>query len=181
MMMKTKYSCIALALFFSVAGCGGDDEAPKAPKMPGAPTADAAKTDADTETKEPTAASDDEDVDAYTYDPVGKRDPFKTYFEEVLVVESRGENTTELQKIELERLKLVAVVTGTSSPMAMVEDDTGKGYTVRLDTLIGKRFGRVKAIRRGEIVIREEYRDYTGKVIPEQKSMKLDPDAAAGK
>ena len=67
------------------------------------------------------------------------------------------ENLTELQRFELDKLKLVAVVVGTATPMAMVEDPAGKGHTVKIGTLVGKRFGQVKHIRRGEIVVQEEY------------------------
>lgn len=113
---------------------------------------------------------------AYSYDAVNKRDPFKTYFDELILEEQEQENLTELQRFDIDKLKLVAVVVGTATPMAMVEDPTGKGHTVKIGTLIGKRFGQVKHIRRGEIIVQEEFRDFTGKRIPVLKPLLLERD-----
>lgn len=113
---------------------------------------------------------------AYTYDAMNRRDPFKTYFDELVLVEAEAENLTELQRIDLDKLKLVAVVTGTATPMAMVEDSTGRGHTIKIGTLVGKRFGQVKQIKRGEVVIQEEFRDFTGKRIPVLKNLKIEEE-----
>ena len=64
----------------------------------------------------------------------------------------------------------------TKTPMAMVEDPAGRGHTVKIGTLVGKRLGQVKHIRRGEIVVQEEFRDFTGKRIPQLKELKLDEE-----
>ena len=113
-----------------------------------------------------------EDDLSFSYNADGRRDPFKTYFDELQLIDPQ-KNTTELQRHELDKLKLIAVVVGTATPMAMVEDPSGRGHTVRIGTLIGKRFGQVKKIRRGEIVVQEEFRDFTGKRIPDEKILKL--------
>lgn len=108
---------------------------------------------------------------------VQRRDPFKTYYEDLVGSENAAVDTsklTELQKIDLDKLKLVAVVVGTATPMAMVEDPSGRGHTVKIGTLVGKRLGQVKHIRRGEVVVQEEFRDFTGKRIPQLKEMKLE-------
>lgn len=105
-----------------------------------------------------------------------RRDPFKTYYEDLVPDNPAVDTTklTELQKIDLDKLKLVAVVVGTATPMAMVEDPTGRGHTLKIGTLIGKRLGQVKHIRRGEVVVQEEFRDFTGKRIPQLKELKLE-------
>jgi type IV pilus assembly protein PilP len=114
---------------------------------------------------------------SYTYNAVNRRDPFKTYFDELSQNEQQDQaNLTELQKIDLDKLKLVAVVVGTATPMAMVEDPAGRGHTVKIGTLVGKRLGQVKHIRRGEIVVQEEFRDFTGKRIPQLKELKLEEE-----
>lgn len=162
----------ALALV-PVVGCGDDDDTVEAtvatptlkkeqPK-PAEPPAD-------------TAAEENAERLAYSYDAVDRRDPFKTYFDELMLEQEEQESLTELQRFDLDKLKLVAVVVGTATPMAMVQDPSGKGHTVRIGTLIGKRFGQVKHIRRGEIVVQEEFRDFTGKRIPVLKPLKLEDD-----
>jgi type IV pilus assembly protein PilP len=165
-------SSIAIASAVMVA-CGGEEEAAAvAPvvKKDDAPKEEAAAAD----------AAKQEDL-SYTYNAVNRRDPFKTYFDELSQNEQQDQtNLTELQKIDLDKLKLVAVVVGTATPMAMVEDPAGRGHTVKIGTLIGKRLGQVKHIRRGEIVVQEEFRDFTGKRIPQLKELKLDEGNNSG-
>lgn len=160
----------ALATLACAVGCGEEEDysVPEAKKK--GDTGDTGGADAATE------APRNQDL-SYTYNPQNKRDPFKTYFDEL---ENAGgsqvdeANLTELQKIELDKLKLVAVVVGTATPMALVEDPAGRGHTVKIGTLVGKRLGQVKHIRRGEIVVQEEFRDFTGKRIPQLKELKLE-------
>jgi type IV pilus assembly protein PilP len=148
------------------AACGEDEDA--------AAAAAPKKRDETPKEEAPAESTRQEDL-AYSYNAVNRRDPFKTYFDELSSNEQQdASNLTELQKIDLDKLRLVAVVVGTATPMAMVEDPTGRGHTVKIGTLIGKRLGQVKHIRRGEIVVQEEFRDFTGKRIPQLKELKLD-------
>ncbi len=112
----------------------------------------------------------------YTYNAVGKRDPFRTYFSEIESEEVVRDKLTELQQYDLDQLKLVAVVVGTATPKAMLEDPTGKGHVVKNGTLVGKHWGQVKHIRRGEIIIQEEFRDFTGRRVTHLVPMKLPED-----
>ena len=150
----------------------GDDAEVNTPVVKKTDDKSAAK-EADT----PAEAPKQQDL-SYTYNAVNRRDPFKTYFDELSQNEQQDQaNLTELQKIDLDKLKLVAVVVGTATPMAMVEDPAGRGHTVKIGTLVGKRLGQVKHIRRGEIVVQEEFRDFTGKRIPQLKELKLEEEA----
>ena len=159
----------SLACVLFTAACGEDDDAAGEPVI----TQKAKPKEAPKE-----SAGDEQKTEqlTYSYDAVNKRDPFKTYFDELLIDEQEQESLTELQRFDIDKLKLVAVVVGTATPMAMVEDPTGKGHTVKIGTLIGKRFGQVKHIRRGEIIVQEEFRDFTGKRIPVLKPLLLEKD-----
>lgn len=166
---------VLLAVSAFAVACGDDEET-------ATPTV-APKTDAPA----PVAAAEPEKKAAdasYSYDVLvngtPRRDPFKTYFDELNTDEKTDTSKlTELQKVDLDKLKLVAVVVGTATPMAMVEDPAGKGHTLKIGTLVGKRLGQVKHIRRGEVVVQEEFRDFTGKRIPQLKELKLDTDGGA--
>ena len=46
--------------------------------------------------------------------------------------------------------------------MALLEDPSGKGHTIKIGTLLGKKFGQVKQIRRGEVDVQEEFRTSPG-------------------
>lgn len=163
-------AALVMALTLTLTACGDDEE--EAP-----PTLKPTKVEKPKETAEIKPKVKSTDELGYTYDAVNRRDPFKSYFDELLLVETEVENLTELQRFDLDKLKLVAVVVGTATPMAMVEDPSGKGHTVKIGTLIGKRFGQVKHIRRGEIVVQEEFRDFTGKRIPVYKPLVLEEEA----
>lgn len=177
-MRNIQIAAVLLSLVVLAAACGEDDSA-----TPGAAPGAAATPKADEPGAASPAEAEKQEELSYTYNAMNRRDPFKTYFDELSQNEQSDQsNLTELQKIDLDKLHLVAVVVGTATPMAMVEDTAGRGHTVKIGTLIGKRLGQVKHIRRGEIVVQEEFRDFTGKRIPQLKELKLEePVAAAGK
>lgn len=108
----------------------------------------------------------------YAYSPIGKRDPFRNLFD-LLQQEESQQELTELQRFELDQLKLVAVISRISTPYAMVEDPGGKGHTLTRGTLIGKNWGQVSQIREDCVVINEEYRDYTGRKVTNKTSLCL--------
>jgi type IV pilus assembly protein PilP len=150
----TRTLCVAVALA-SLAACDDPPPVQNRPTAP-APTPGASVEDL-------TTAEDSPEV-AYAYSPIGKRDPFRSFFEEFRN-EANSPELTELQRFEVDQLKLVAVVTGRATPYAMVEDPSGKGHTVTRGTLIGKNWGRVAAIATDCVQVREEYRDYTGRKV----------------
>ena len=152
------------------------------------PPAPAAKPAAAAAPKKAEQASTDKPADAaptveYAYSPVGKRDPFRSIIDDVNKPQE-GESTRPdcgpLCKWELEQLRLVAVISGVSNPLAMVEDPNGRGYVVRRGTFVGKRNGKVTQIRAGELVVTEIYRDQMGKPHVNPVVIKLPEDAKPG-
>ena len=89
---------------------------------------------------------------------------------------------TELQRFEIDQLKLVAIVSRVATPYAMVEDPNAKGHTLTRGTLIGKNWGKVSQITGECVEIKEDYRDYTGRkqsnklqlCLPKPPELKLD-------
>ena len=165
--MKRTFVVAGLSLLFlsSAVACGSDRPPPRPAAKKKAAKAEPAAMPAAEESKK---EQDQEEEPEFVYSPVGKRDPFKSPFKEETVVEraerEQGRPLTKLQRWDLEQLKLQAVITGTSDPMAMVVDPEGVGHVVRRGTLIGKNWGKVTAIRRDCIVITEQIRDATGAV-----------------
>lgn len=103
----------------------------------------------------------------WSYSPVGKRDPFRSYLAEKEAMEE-DENAireAETEKFELDQYQLTALITGTAQPAAMVEDPAGKGHVVRIGTRLGKNGGRVTRIMDTGIVVTEETRAPTGERI----------------
>lgn len=90
-----------------------------------------------------------------SYDPTGRRDPFRPYVESVDRPELTSE-MTPLQQYDLSQLRLVAVVTDERNPAgsrAVVEDSSGLGFIVQVGTPIGRTRGRVAAIERDRILV----------------------------
>ena len=106
----------------------------------------------------------------YVYSPIGKRDPFANVFgsRENTPMRVEGRKPTPLQRWSLDQLRLSMTVTGTSSPMAMLEDPENRGWAVRLGDFVGKNWGKVTAIQRDLIVVTETITDHsTGRVYPQ--------------
>jgi type IV pilus assembly protein PilP len=154
----------ALILVTACGGGGGSAAASQAPKM--APKASA-------ETK---AAGPIVEV-PYNYDPVGKRDPFRSPAEDMVLASSTDAPCNEpLCQWDLDQLTLVAIVTGDANPIGMVEDPQGRGYIIRRNTKIGRRGGKVTQIMRGSVTIAELWTQNDGKVTTNPKTLALKAD-----
>jgi type IV pilus assembly protein PilP len=151
---------LALASLAALAaGCGSPPPKAPPPKPPAAPVAPKAP-----DAVAAPAAAPVEAKDAYVYSPIGKRDPFRNPLDDM--VTSRAiESHCPLCRWSVDQLKLVAVVTGTANPLAMVEDPDGIGHMVRQGTQVGKNSGKVTAIRRDQVVIAETTHDPFGKLV----------------
>ena len=159
---KTPAGNAAVGLRNLTQGSAAAARTPASATAPGTPTG----------TQNSNGSPDDGGDIAYAYSPIGKRDPFRSLFDQ-LQREDNGAQTTELQKFELDQLKLVAIISRIATPYAMVEDPEGKGHTLTRGTIIGKNWGRVSQITPDCVVIKEEYRDYTGRKVTNKTEMCL--------
>jgi type IV pilus assembly protein PilP len=82
-------------------------------------------------------------------------------------------NVSPLQRYDLGELKFVGMIWGPKGAHALVEDAEGKGYTVTVGTKIGRGGGVVTRISDGVILVKEEFRDFTGTKVVRESSMKL--------
>jgi type IV pilus assembly protein PilP len=89
-----------------------------------------------------------------------KRDPFRPFT--VSLRRSPDRPLTPLERIDVGALNLVAVIWNMSSPRAMVEDDSGVGYSLSVGTKVGQNGGVVKSIEPDRVVVVEEYEDLEG-------------------
>lgn len=170
-----RFFCAAfLCLSPAVYNCAKKDEKPPPPRAARKKVAVKKKA---VEAPPPVVAEDfeiEEQRGTYGYSPVGKRDPFRSPFlRELETHTEEGEVITPLQRFDLDQLKLVGVVWGIPNPVAMVEDPEGNGYVIEKGTLIGKNWGKVARIIPEEVVVTEEYRDWEGKLIANEISMRL--------
>ncbi|MCP3144000.1 pilus assembly protein PilP [Pyxidicoccus xibeiensis] len=114
----------------------------------------------------------------YSYNPVGKRDPFRSPVDELNPVTPGpvASCSEPLCAFDLDQLKLVAVVTGDANPMAMVEDPVGRGHIVRRNTRMGRQGGKVTQILRDSVTVTEVFSG-NGEIIKNPVTLQLKPDA----
>ena len=106
------------------------------------------------------------------YDATGRRDPFRPP-RVGAAPRAAGEPRTPLQRYEIGQLHLVAIIYETLEPRAVVEDDQGLGYIVKVGTPIGPSGGVVRAIERGRVLITEQSIDYYGEQRLNEVTMEL--------
>lgn len=155
-------------------GCGGNNTPSEHKKAE--TTSKKAKAKPSRKTVEKVEKSVYEDT-AYSYDPMGKKDPFLPLIKE----EGKLNDTllaqgplTPLQKYSLAQLKLVAVLQAGEQSKAMVEDSKGDGYILSKGTLIGDKFGEVVQIKDNEVLIIEKEVDVSsGEIIEKNASLIL--------
>lgn len=100
--------------------------------------------------------------ETYSYDAVGKRDPFRSYrWQDDVAVEDEGPRGP-LEQFELGQLEVVAVVWETSRPRALISDPGGRSYVVREGSRMGKNEGRVIHIGDNLVLVKETYVDFAG-------------------
>ena len=136
------------------------------------------------EIKKDAATGADSIYRARFYNPEGKIDPFEAPFKKeaevtTAVKEQPGEEMpdrirqTPLEMIDLGQLKLVGVVRFPSGYKAIVEEQSGKGYTVKVGTYIGTNYGRITEIHKDHIIIQEKVKNVLGKVKDQKSQLKL--------
>lgn len=160
-LFATTVLCTALALI----GCGEEAAAPPPP-----PT---------TARKAAPPPAYDAGIDAtpylYSYNPIAKRDPFRGQTMEGDPTPDQPKDATTcdepLCQFDLDELSLVAVVSGDSNPLAMVEDRTGTGHLVRRNTRLGKQGGKVTSILRDCMVVTSFVRGADGRAQPNRQNM----------
>lgn len=115
----------------------------------------------------------------YTYDSTGRRDPFKPYkaFRPTPTSPTLGgaravDPEDPLQRWDLNRFAIVAIMWEVRNPRAMIKDPDGKLYMIGKATKIGRNSGQVVAIREGEVVVVETIEN-EGVVTKEVKVLEL--------
>jgi len=114
------------------------------------------------ENNEEIVAVKDKD-EGFVYDPTKRIDPFQSFIaarEEKEEEEERPK--TYLETLELSQLDLVLIAIGPKEKWAMVKDSKDVGHVIKEGTLIGTNGGVVYKIKKEEVIIREEYRDFRG-------------------
>ncbi len=129
------------------------------------------KGDVKKETEKGKAEEKTAEKKEYVYDPTGKRDPFRSA---ILGESLRGKETLPpLQRREISELKLIGIIWDRAGYNAMLETPDGKGYTVKIGTIVGPKKGIVRKITKRTVVIEEKYMDIIGEMKMREIIMEL--------
>ncbi|MGO9830744.1 MAG: pilus assembly protein PilP [Myxococcaceae bacterium] len=161
---------VALAAIAGLSACGGGTapsaafkagQPPKAAPLPAPAAAPAAP--------------------AYIYNPIGKRDPFRSPDLDLARASAVSNSACNepLCKFDLDQLTLVGVVSGDSNPVAMVQDPQGRGYILHRNTRIGRQGGKVTQILRDSVIITEYFTSPDGKSNANQLTLAIKADRQA--
>jgi Tfp pilus assembly protein PilP len=138
----------------------GCSEPQKAPTKPSSPLAQKQPI-----VSEPTRTEiskvEEQHAPVYSYNPVGRRDPFAP----IIVKESKKGKEGDrppLERYNINEFKLTGIIWGGFGYNAMLEGPDGKGYFVRVGTILGPNRGVVKKITQNIMVVEEKYKTYTG-------------------
>src|SRR5207244_1774351 len=82
------------------------------------------------------------------------RDPFQSMAKLLKLSQSRAE-LPPLQRLELSDAKLIGIVSDASGYYGLIQTPDGKGYTVRVGTLMGTNNGTIKSIAEQRNVVAE--------------------------
>jgi type IV pilus assembly protein PilP len=97
----------------------------------------------------------------YSYDAHGRRDPFAPLVTKAENRERAG-SRPPLERYSVSEFHLTGIVWGGFGYNAMLEGPDGKGYFVRVGTIIGPNKGVIKKITKDSMVIEEKYKNFMG-------------------
>ncbi len=115
------------------------------------------------------------------YNPAGKRDPFTPFIKPPKTMPSAElpVGPPSLQTQDIGSFKYVGMIWSPRAVRALVEDVEGRGYTVTVGSRLGRGGAVVTRISDKEIMVKEEFKDYTGATVVRESSLKL--KSAGGK
>jgi type IV pilus assembly protein PilP len=109
---------------------------------------------------------------AYLYDPIGKRDPFRSFIlDRLKEIDSAAKGP--LEQFDLSQLSVSGIVWDTLRQRALILDPSGQGYIIQEGDAIGKNDGRVITIDDNTVVVREAYVDFHGEKTMKEIEMRV--------
>lgn len=151
---------MATTVAFS-AGCPGSQQPAPAPSAAPKPAGQPIAPQQAVKPETPVPAVEQLKEPEYTYRPAGRRDPFAP----IIVREEKKEQKGAIPPLEryaVAEFKLTGIVWGGFGYNAVLEGPDGKGYFVRVGTVIGQNRGVVKKITKDVMIVEEKFKNYMG-------------------
>ncbi len=110
-------------------------------------------------------------LDGFFYDPVGKRDPFRSFIQDNRALDEGIESP--LEGFDLGQLEVAGVVWRGDRRRALILDPSGQAYVVSEGDVIGKNSGRILAINDSSMLVKEKYVDFHGEQTEKEIEMRI--------
>jgi Tfp pilus assembly protein PilP len=119
--------------------------------------------------------------EVYHYSSEGRIDPFKPFVDLEAAAKKKAESTralplNPLQRVGIEQFRLVGVIEDSRGRRAMVQDASGKFYSLVQGTHIGLNKGQVVTILKDSVIVNERVMTDEGKIQSRKQIMKLRQD-----
>lgn len=102
-----------------------------------------------------------EEKTVYAYNASGRRDPFAPIIEKVSS-KLRSKDKPPLERFNISEFILSGIVWGGFGYNAILEGPDGKGYFVRVGTILGPNRGVVKKITQNTLIVEEKFKTFSG-------------------
>lgn len=85
-------------------------------------------------------------------------DPFKPFIKTGLEKPKTKDNLLPIQRVNLSELTLKGIIYVPKHPMALINDNSGKAYIIKIGDPIGP-LGHVQSITKEKVIVKEVYTD----------------------
>lgn len=148
----------AAVLIFS--GCSEPAKAATAPSVSAKPAPKPAQPLSVVSAQTATAIQEKPAI-VFSYVPAGRRDPFAPIIVRAAKKGKRGDRPP-LERYSINEFKLSGIIWGGFGYNAILEGPDGKGYFVRVGTVLGPNGGIIKKITQNSLVVVEKFKNYAG-------------------
>ena len=153
--VTTAVLCLMILTAVFLSGCSDSG------KAPGTPAPTASKPIQQVKSTATVTSLEEKPKSVYSYNPEGRRDPFAPIIVKQEVT-AKLSDRPPLERYNLYEFKMMGVIWGGFGYNAMLEGPDGKGYFVRVGTVIGPNKGVVKKITQSSIVVEEKFKSISG-------------------
>ncbi len=155
-----------------LAGCSNSPKAPAPAPAPGASASVQRQPIASAPTGTALLKTEEKPVEAFSYRPAGRRDPFAPIVVRQEKKASMGDRPP-LERYNISEFKLSGIIWGGFGYNAMLEGPDGKGYFIRVGTILGPNRGVVKKITQNMIVVEEKFKNAMGETERKEITVQL--------
>jgi type IV pilus assembly protein PilP len=170
--MRGIWALTLLLLAALIAGCSSPQPAtpPAKPGPAGGPIQNKPIVSLPTSTA--SAQVEEKPAEVYSYRPAGRRDPFAPIVSKQALKPATSERPP-LERYNISEFKLTGIVWGGFGYNAMLEGPDGKGYFVRVGSIVGPNRGVIKKITQNMLVIEEKFKNTMGEIERKQIEIQL--------